>query len=78
MRDAIPMSAPERWDRVAQKVRRSKPGQWVLVAEGARPRNEKIRRSLEVRGLSVEVTSRAGKGTGDRPWIGWRTWARKI
>ncbi|MDE1822664.1 MAG: hypothetical protein KGI98_17645 [Euryarchaeota archaeon] len=71
-----PPSGSDRWDAVA-KLLRSTPGEWRLIAEGERARNEKVREALARRGLNVQVTSRIGNGK-DRPWTGWRTWARTI
>ena len=75
----IPLSDSERWDEAAEAVRKAK-GKWVLIGDGARrPRNEKAREALERRDLTVEVQSRFGRGlTTERPWSGWRTWARTI
>ncbi len=75
----IPITAAERWDEVAEAVKKAK-GKWVLIGDGAlRPRNEKAKEALERRGLEVEVTSRIGGGpTARRSWVGWRTWARTI
>lgn len=77
----VPESAIERWDAIALKVKRGR-GHWVIVAEqpvGRRGgRNEKVKAALERRGLTVEVRSRLGHGTPERPWNGWRTWARTL
>lgn len=74
----VPASATERWDEIAEKVRRAK-GKWVLIGDGARMHNRTIRENLERRGLIVEVTSRMGYGvTTKRPWVGWRTWVRDV
>lgn len=75
----IPPSDTERWDELADQIRRSK-GKWVLIAdEVRRPRHEKAKEALERRGVVVEVTSRIGHGiTSERPWVGWRTWARML
>lgn len=74
----MPLSAPERWDAAARKVKRAK-GNWVLVMEtpkNQRGQNSKATEALGRRGVVVEVKSRLGHGTAERPWIGWRTWAR--
>lgn len=77
----IPLSGSERWDREADRVKRAK-GRWVLVAESADSRrggrNDKVKAALELRGLNVEVKSRNGNGSKERPWVGVRTWARTI
>jgi hypothetical protein len=74
----IPISSSERWDEEAKKVKAGK-GKWVIVGyESKRDRNSKVKEALERRGLNVEVTSRIGHGTAERPWNGWRTWARTI
>ncbi len=71
MKDALPLTASQRWDVVAEKVRKGD-GQWIVVlSDVARPRNDKVRGALERRGLSVEVTSRSVEGR-------WRTWARTV
>jgi len=74
---ALPLSASERWDEIAKRVKRGR-GAWVLVAEGTRDRIQKTKASLTLRGLKVEVTSRIGDGSPERPWSGVRTWARTI
>ncbi len=75
----IPTSSSEHWDLMARRLKRAKGG-WVLVAEypvtRRGGRNDKVRQALERRGLKVEVKSRMGHDTAERPWIGWRTWAR--
>ena len=77
----IPTSSTERWDQLAESVKAAK-GKWVLVDE--RPvqhksgKNAKVRENLARRGLEVEVMSRIGHATDERPWVGWRTWARTI
>jgi len=74
----IPLTASERWDKMAAKVKRGH-GAWVLADENpVRGSNEKVKAALERRGLKVEVTSRSGNGTGDRPFTGVRTFARTI
>ena len=77
----IPLSSSERWDKEAQRVKRGK-GQWVIVAESEDTRrggrNAKVKAALENRGLKVEVRSRIGNGTAERPWQGTRTWARLV
>ena len=63
------LSAPEKWDEVAKKLKRSK-GAWILVMEtpeNHRGQNFKTTEALERRGLNVEVRSRLGRGTTDRP-----------
>ena len=75
----IPTSSGEKWDTLAKKVKQAK-GSWVVVAEYPETRrsarNELVKKYLERRGLDVEVTSRLGHGSSERPWKGWRTWAR--
>jgi hypothetical protein len=75
----IPASSTEHWDLQARRVKRAKGG-WVIVAEYPTTRrggrNDKVKEALTRRGLSVEVKSRLGRDTSDRPWEGWRTWAR--
>ena len=73
----IPTSSTERWDIAAEAVKKAK-GRWVIITDGGKvPRNEKAREALERRGLEVDVQSRVGHGvTSERPWVGWRTWAR--
>ena len=77
----IPLSSSERWDKEAQRVKRGK-GQWVVVAESEDTRrggrNAKVKAALELRGLSVEVRSRTGNGSAERPWVGVKTWARVV
>ena len=78
----IPLSAGEQWDLVAQKVKQAR-GKWVLVYESGGihdrvVRNERVRANLERRGLKVEVRSRIGNDTPERPWSGVRTFARTI
>jgi len=77
----IPLSSSERWDKEAQRVKRAK-GQWVVVAESGDSRrggrNAKVKAALELRGLTVEVRSRNGNGSPERPWVGVRTWARVV
>lgn len=74
----IPMSASERWDRIAAEVKKGR-GRWVQVEEvGRGGRTNKVKEALERRGLTVEVQSRVGNGTDERPWEGNRTWARTI
>lgn len=76
--DSIPLSAAERWDHNAEKVRKAKGG-WVMLDEvGRGGRHDKIRDALERRGLRVEVQTRNGNGSAERPWVGKRTWARTI
>ncbi len=79
MNSSIPLTDTERWDQLAKKVQRAN-GKWVMIAdEVRRPRHEKAKEALERRGVVVEVTSRIGHGiTSDRPWVGWRTWAREL
>jgi hypothetical protein len=73
-----PVTASDRWDKMAAKVKRGR-GSWVLVVEDAKvPRNDKVKAALERRGLKVEVTSRVGSGTATRRFTGVRTWARTI
>ena len=76
---ALPTSKAELWDEAAEKVRKAK-GRWVIVGDAARrPRNHLAKEALERRGLVVEVQSRVGHGvTSERPWTGWRTWARTL
>lgn len=75
---APPQSSSERWDAVAHAVRLAD-GDWVVVGDWPSSRrggrNELVRQALARRGLTVEVRSRRG-GAPDRPWTGWRTWAR--
>ena len=77
----IPTSRRENWDALAKKLV-SEPRQWVLVRSdppGRRGgRNQLVREIFARRGLKVEVVSRRGNLTPERPWIGWRTWARLI
>lgn len=77
----LPLSAAERWDAAAKQVKRAR-GKWVLVDEsshtGRGGRNSNVKENLERRGLVVEVRSRIGNGTPERPWVGVRTWARVI
>lgn len=76
----IPTSATERWDEVADKVRKAK-GKWVLIEESSRKaHNRTVKENLERRGLDVEVTSRVGLGnaSAERRWVGWRTWCREV
>ena len=77
----IPLSSSERWDKEAQRVKRGQ-GKWVVVADNGSTRrggrNEKVKAALERRGLSVEVQSRIGNETKERPWSGVRTWAKTI
>lgn len=74
----VPTSAAEKWDAAAHLVKNGK-GKWVVVVESsARARNEKALGALTRRGLTVEVRSRLGHNTPDRPWEGWRTWARTL
>lgn len=78
---SLPLSYREFWDAAALKVKRGR-GSWVLVVESDDPRrggrNSKVKENLERRGLSVEVQSRIGNGSKDRPWVGVLTWARTI
>jgi hypothetical protein len=75
-----PPSASEYWDAVERTLLLATPGEWVVVEEGKDTRrggrNDKVRKNLARRGLEVEVMSRVGNGSKDRPWEGWRTWAR--
>ena len=70
------MSATERWDREAARVKRGR-GRYVLLLD-TRGRNDKVKEALERRGLFVEVRSRSGDGSVERPWVGVKTWARTI
>ena len=77
----LPESSSERWDLLAVLVKEAN-GMWVVV--GKYPdsrrggRNEKAVEALTRRGLAVEVRSRKGDGSTDRPWSGWWTFARLI
>lgn len=77
----IPLSPAEKWDELAAKVKKAR-GAWVVVAEYPSDRrdgrNQKAKEALERRGIVVEVKSRLGHNSKDRPWDGWRTWARVI
>lgn len=74
----LPLSAAERWDREAVRVKRGH-GNWVMINEvGRGGRNAKVKAALELRGLSVEVRSRIGNETKERPWSGVKTWARVV
>jgi hypothetical protein len=72
-----PQTANERWDTIADEVRNGA-GEWVMIGDGTHPRHEKVKQNLERRGLEVEVTTRMGDGSEERPWSGVRTWARTI
>lgn len=72
----VPLSASERWDKIAAEVKRGR-GQWVVIGEGA-GRTNRVREHLERRNLNVEIRSRVGDGSAERPWHGTRTWARTI
>jgi hypothetical protein len=72
----IPLSASERWDKEAARVKRGR-GRWVVL-DDVRGRNDKVKEALERRGLFVDVRSRNGNGSAERPWVGVRTWARTI
>ena len=75
----VPLSDAERWDMMARQVAEAD-GAWVVVASQPAKRrggrNDKIRAALERRGLHVEVVSRLGNLSPERPWDGWLTWAR--
>ena len=77
----IPLSASEQWDELAKRVKRAR-GKWVVVKESSLTRqggsNKKVQERLELRGLSVEVRSRIGNDTPERPWVGVRTFARIV
>ena len=81
MRTDIPVSDAERWDGIATRVKQAK-GSWAFVSESDHSRrggrNDKVREALERRGLTVEVRSRVGNGSEERPWLGVRTWARIV
>lgn len=77
----LPESSQERWDQLADEVRRAK-GNWVVVAKSPSSRrggrNEKAKEALTRRGLRVEVRSRLGDNSKSRPWSGWYTFARTL
>ncbi len=74
------------WDRRAQRLRDSQPGEWVLVQTvvGRGAHAEHVRAALERRLQrqhgEIEITTRRGRGPDDptRPWVGWRIYARRI
>ena len=75
----LPESAPEKWDRLAEEVKAANGSWWVVVKDARKGgRNEKVRENLERRGLVVEVRSRNGDGSPERPWRGWWIFARTI
>ena len=76
----LPESAPEKWDRLADEVTAGK-GNWVCVMktpESHRGQNNKAKEALERRGLVVEVRSRLGHNSVERPWDGWWTFAKLV
>jgi hypothetical protein len=74
----LPKTRSEFFDEMAELVKKGK-GKWVLVGyESRHSMGQKYKVALERRGLNVEVTERIGHDTEERPWEGWRTWARTI
>ena len=74
----LPESSTEKWDQLAEAVKKAN-GMWVVVAKSpSRARNAKVKEALTRRGLRVEVTSRLGHGVAPRPYHGWWTYARTI
>ena len=74
----LPLTASERWDEAATNVKKGR-GKWVEVEEvGRGGRTNKVKEALERRGITVEVQTRIGNGSEERPWRGFKTWARTI
>ena len=74
----LPESSTEKWDQLAEEVKKAN-GMWVVVAKSpSRARNDKVKEALERRGLKVEVTSRLGNNTPLRPYHGWWTFSRTV
>jgi hypothetical protein len=77
MTTEIPLTDKQKWDAIALDVLHAN-GRYVVIAEGKRDCIEKAKKALARRGLQVDVTSRRGDGSDDRPWSGVRTYARAI
>lgn len=77
MTTEIPLSDKERWDANAEKVKGAK-GEWVEidVVGNSGSHHQKIRHAFARRGVVVEVQSRIGNESPERPWSGAKTWAR--
>ena len=74
-----PESMMEKWDAIAEDVRKAR-GKWVMVMEtpaNYRSQNQKVKVALLRRGIKAEVHSRLGDESEERPYSGWRTWARQ-
>lgn len=63
------------WRAIAQRIAALEGG-WCLVWTSEKPATEWVREHLRRVGCRAEVRSLQGYAVNERPWTGWKTFAR--